>query len=201
MNREDWLKLAEQKMVAWIVALSYAYPENTRISCGFPKSSKGRNNAIGQCWSSAASADRTHEIFISPTQADKARVCDILLHEMVHATVGIEAGHGKPFTTLARALGLEGKPTATFAGEALKARIDGMLETLPDYPHATITPSVQTTKKQKTALLRCECPQCGYLARVTAKWVDSVGAPICPACDVTMNCDGAGPGEPGDGDE
>jgi hypothetical protein len=188
MNREDWLKLAEQQMKTWIVAEGHKYPEQTRIACGFPKSSRGRNNAIGQCWTSNASADRTHEIFISPTEADAPRVCDILLHEMVHATVGIEHGHKKPFIQLARSLGLEGKPTATYAGEALKTKIQAMLQTLPAYPHATLVPSATTTKKQKTALLKCECPECGYLARVTAKWIDAVGAPICPRCDIAMQC-------------
>ena len=191
ITREEWLKLAEQGMRAWIEQLPngdalYQYPQHTRISCGFPKSSKGRNNAIGQCWTAKVSADETTEMFICPTQAEAARVCDILLHEMVHATVGVEHGHKKPFIRLARMLGLEGKITATVAGASLKARIGELLKTLPPYPHAELHPLARTTPKQKTALLKCECPSCGYLARVTAKWIDKAGAPICPGCEIEM---------------
>ncbi len=187
MTREDWLKLAESHMVPWITALAYTYPAHTRISCGFPKSTRGRGHAIGQCWTDQCSADQTTEIFICPTQADAARVCDILLHEMCHATVGVAAGHKRPFITIARALGLEGKITATIAGEDLKRKIDVMLATLPSYPHAELSPSAQTTPKQKTNLLKVECESCGYVARVTAKWLDAIGAPICPCNHEPMN--------------
>jgi len=181
MTREEWLKLAEQAMVPWITALAYTYPQHTRISCGFPKSTRGRgNHAIGQCWTTRCSADQTAEIFISPTQATASRVCDILLHEMCHATVGVEHGHKKPFIALARALGLHGKITAIVAGPDLEKRIGAMLATLPPYPHAELNPSQYTTPKQKTALLKVQCEECGYVARVTAKWLHSVGAPICP---------------------
>jgi hypothetical protein len=188
MTREERLKLAERAMVPWITTLAYTYPANTRISCGFPKSSRGRgNHAIGQCWTSRCSADQTAEIFISPTQANAARVCDILLHEMVHATVGVEHGHKKPFITLARALGLHGKITATVAGPDLEKRIVVMLESLPAYPHAELKPSEFNTPKQKTALLKVQCEECGYVARVTAKWLNNVGAPICPCNNEPMS--------------
>jgi len=188
MTREQWLKAAEATMRTWIVELGCAYPNSTRISCGFPKSSRGRNKSIGQCWTASASADQATEIFISPTQADAARVCDILLHEMTHATVGVEHGHKRPFIKLARALGLEGKITATVAGPILLDRIHALLGTLPAYPHATLSPSegAKTTPKQKTALLKVMCSECGYVARVTAKWIESVGAPICPCNDQPM---------------
>lgn len=34
-------------------------------------------------------------------------------------------------------------------------------------------------KKQTTRLKKCECRECGYTVRVTAKWLE-VGAPHCP---------------------
>ena len=186
MNREAWLKAAESKMIPWIQeernsdGKPYTYPNTTRISCGFPKSRRGGkgNHAIGQCWTDKASGDSHTEMFICPTQSDAARVCDILLHEMVHATVGVQAGHKKPFGHLARALGMDGKLTATVAGPILKERIDDMLKTLPPYPHAELKDK-QTTPKQATALLKVECDDCGYIARVTAKWINTVGTPVC----------------------
>jgi hypothetical protein len=34
--------------------------------------------------------------------------------------------------------------------------------------------------KQTTRLIKCECAECGYLARVTRLWLDTKGAPQCP---------------------
>jgi len=187
LTREQWLKTAEQAMAPWVEAAGVPYPKNTRVSCGFPKASRGRNKSIGQCWTGLVSADKTIEMFISPTQASAPRVCDILLHEMVHAAVGVEHGHKKPFIHVARALGLDGRITATFAGPELAKRLDALLATLPPYPHAEMNPAEYRTAKQKTALLKVECASCGYVARVTAKWLDGVGAPICPCNRLPMD--------------
>lgn len=35
-------------------------------------------------------------------------------------------------------------------------------------------------KKQTTRLLKVSCSECGYPARVTRKWLDKAGAPLCP---------------------
>lgn len=35
-------------------------------------------------------------------------------------------------------------------------------------------------KKQTTRLLKVSCSECGYTARVTRKWLDKAGAPLCP---------------------
>lgn len=35
-------------------------------------------------------------------------------------------------------------------------------------------------KRQGTRLLKTECVACGYVARVTSKWIGAVGAPVCP---------------------
>ncbi len=37
------------------------------------------------------------------------------------------------------------------------------------------------TKVATENLLKAECSECGYLVRVTQKWVD-VATPICPVC-------------------
>lgn len=33
---------------------------------------------------------------------------------------------------------------------------------------------------QKSRLLRVSCRSCGYVCRVTRKWLDDVGPPLCP---------------------
>lgn len=188
-TREQWLKAAEGIMSHWIRVEGYEYPEKTRIACGFPKSSKGRGVAIGQCWTNEVSADKTFEMFICPSIDDPKRVCDILLHEMVHATVGIENGHNKVFGKLARALGLEGKLTATTAGAELVELIEtNVLPKLGAYPHSALMAGtgVKGPKKAKTYLIKHECPECEYPAYTTQKWLDSDGAPVCPTCQISL---------------
>lgn len=183
-TREAWLKAAESLMSSWIEIEGHAYPTNTRVSCGFPKSGKGRGKHIGQCWSEVVSGDKHFEIFITPELSDAGEVCAVLIHEMVHATVGIKEGHNKVFGKLARALGLEGKLTATIAGDELKSLInDKVCKVLGAYPHARMNIGGEDSegpKKAKTYLIKCECPRCGYIAYSTAKWLDERGTPHCP---------------------
>ena len=122
--------------------------------------------------------------------ADVTEVLAVLVHELMHHAAGVEAGHRAPFKRLMRPLGLAGKPTAT---EPNTNELDGpvfadlygpTLEVLGPYPHAKVTPP--EPKKQGTRMLKCECPQCGYICRTTAKWADW-GAPLCPQC---VNDDG-----------
>lgn len=182
-TREAWLKAAESIMSEWIMIEGYDYPANTRVACGFPKTSKGRGRAIGQCWTKTVSDDLTFEIFICPSLADPVDVCGVLIHEMCHATVGIENGHNKVFGKLARALGMEGKLTSTTVGDDLRELIETrVLPSCGKYPHATLRAgdkSVGEPKKAKTYLKKAECDECGYTVRVTDRWLD-MGAPLCP---------------------
>jgi hypothetical protein len=36
-------------------------------------------------------------------------------------------------------------------------------------------------KKQAARLIKCECTECGYVARVARQWIDNQGTPHCPA--------------------
>lgn len=159
--------------------------DKLRFSCGFPR---GSRKAIGQAWSTRASATSHAEIFVSPEIEDAVRVADILVHELVHVVVGIEHGHKKPFGKLARALGLEGKLTATTAGAALRAELQAIVDMVGPYPGSRLSPmDGGGPKKQSTRMLKCECPSCGYVVRTTAKWL-KVGLPICP-CGAEMISD------------
>jgi len=129
------------------------------------------------------SADKTHEIFVSPTVADSLHAGGILMHEIIHAIVGTHEGHKGPFVTLARAVGLEGKPTATNPGKALTRRLNALIGELGPYPHATL--SLIQIKKAGTRLIKVACPACGYTVRATRKWLE-IGSPICPTDKIDM---------------
>lgn len=183
-TREQWLEAAVALMVELFEAKNYTVPP-VRVACGWP-SSRGlsaKKRCLGECWSKDASADKVAQIFISPyldKPMDPYGVLPTLLHEVVHAVVGHEAKHGKIFGKCARAVHLEGKLTSTYAGEDLLGHCEGWMEELGGYPHAKLDSLKRPTKKQTTRMVKCECAECGYVARTSKKWLDEVGAPWCP---------------------
>jgi hypothetical protein len=64
------------------------------------------------------------------------QVAAIVAHELVHAAVGVEQGHGPAFGKVARAIGLEGKLTATVPGERFVASVELILAEVGPFPHA-----------------------------------------------------------------
>ena len=130
MNREQWLNECIQKLRPDFEQLGHPLPEKIRASCSWPSKSglANKKRRIGEAWSAKNSADRSCEVFISPVLKDPLEVAATLVHELVHCAVGVEEGHKGKFTRLAKAIGLEGKMTATHAGETLKARLQTLKE-------------------------------------------------------------------------
>ena len=73
------------------------------------------------------------------------------------------------------------------AGDELQAELKRIIETLGEYPHARLDPALSGRKKQTTRLVKVQCLDCGYAARVTRQWLDKVGTPICPCNTEPMN--------------
>ncbi len=178
--REEWLQRAVSAIRPIFKKAGFDVPQKVRVSVGFPYGA-GRK-AAGQCFSSEMSADKTFEIFVTPMLAEPAAVLTVAAHELVHTVVGIKAKHGKEFKACANAIGLEGKMTATHAGEDLAAKLAGIAEKLGPYPHAELIPTFE--KKQTARLIKVSCPSCDYVCRVCRVHLDGKGAPICPACKV-----------------
>jgi hypothetical protein len=178
-NREAWLISAVNVLARdFFTPLGASVPE-VRVSTGFPRGSRGKNKAIGQCWAGICADDKRPQIFIHPELVDSSRVLDVLIHELVHATVGHLCGHKGNFKTLAVALGLAGQMTATHASDELKERLNEVIAEIGEYPHAKLN-ATESARKQSTRLIKCECTECGYIARTSAKWLDELGAPLCP---------------------
>lgn len=188
-TREAWLVEMSTRLAPLFEAHGYPLPR-LRIACGFPSKRPNngtRNQAIGQCWSHRSSADGTVELMVSPVLSSPMRVADVLAHELVHAAVGVECGHKGPFKMLARAIGLEGKLTATIAGEAFKRTVQPMLDAVGPYPHAPLDARGDSSgpKKQSTRMLKVACPDCGYTVRLSRTWLEQ-GAPLCPVHEIPM---------------
>lgn len=178
MTREDYLNTATQALAPRFAALGYPLP-NVRASVGIPAGGKGgKFKRIGECWSPQASADKTTEVFICPSQSNAVDVLAILLHELIHAAVGLECGHKGAFKRVALALGLEGKMTATIPGAALKADLAAIVATLGEYPHAALNTALSGRKKQTTRMIKLICEHCGWSCRTTGNHIEA-GLPTC----------------------
>jgi hypothetical protein len=182
MNREAWLTAMAEKLWPLILKHGGHKPEKWRVACGWPASGgtvrpgTKRSRTIGQCWC-GGSEGGAREIFISPYLADPVEVAETLLHELIHAALDAKVQHRAPFARLAKAAGLEGKPTATHAGDALKAKLTEYATELGEYPHDRLDRTAWP--KQGTRMLKLICPDCGYIVRTTSKWLE-VGYPTCP---------------------
>ena len=176
-TREEWLNAAVLALRPMFDEQGAADFPKLRVSCGWPKG--GRGKTIGQAWHPKSSGDATAELFISP-ELEKLTgfgVVDTLLHELIHAVVGNEAGHKGPFRKLAKGMGLSGKVTATFAEGELENRLLELTSQLGPYPHAEL--SKLSVTKQGTRMRKVSCTNCGCILRMTAKWLEEAGAPTC----------------------
>lgn len=179
-NREAWLQEVVERLRPRFEALDdLELPKLVRISTGWPshRATAARKRVVGQCWMPESSADGVCQIFISPVAVDPVDVAAITMHEMIHAAGA--RSHKAEFSRPAKALGLVKPWTGTQPSDLLKADLAKLVEKLGPYPHANLIPGTGPVKTQGTRLLKVECPECGYAARITRKWI-SVGLPTCP---------------------
>lgn len=213
-NRESWLENALELLRPLFASAGYPIPERLHVSVGFPSKMalSTKKQRIGECWTGRVSADGHPHIFISPVLNDPIVALGTLVHEIIHAAIGTDHGHKAPFVKAMKALGLEGKPTATEVGDDLRATLQGLLPTLGPYPqpkfNAVALKEEVDKKKQTTRLLKAVCgyiPEGGegedpYIVRVTRKHLASKGEPICPCHREPMTVEGWPP-EDGEDEE
>ena len=156
--REAWLEHAASFLLELMV--KQGLPAiSVRVSCGWPSRGglSSRVTVVGQCFSPTICKDGKPQIFISPLLDDSIQVLGILLHELVHASVGTEHKHGKVFSQAARKVGLAGPPTATTVSEQLRPFLVSYVERVGSYPHAAIRPSSPQKKGSRLRLYQCSC--------------------------------------------
>ena len=192
-TREAWLQDAVQALAPLFAEIDVELPP-VHVSVGWPSrgGTGSKKKVIGQCWKTSVSGDGVSQIFISPvlggteSNEDMIKLLGVLIHELIHAADDCESGHKGAFGVMARAIGLEGKLTATTVGEELAGKLAPILTDLGPFPHAALNPfeMEQQRPKQTTRMLKIVCPADGYTARTTRKWLDELGAPKCPCGQV-----------------
>jgi hypothetical protein len=203
-TREAWLEAAIDQFRPRFEEVGYPLPEKIHVSVGFGTGVRGENKTIlGATWARFVSEDDVNHMFISPVAGDTAEVLRILLHELIHATLDCQDGHEGRFAEIATRLGFTGPMTTTPASIELAAEFMVLAAELGEYPHGRLDvdrakldipvgPDGKPVAKphtgpptQRTKYLKVECPQDGYIARVTAKWLKQ-GHPLCGICGAMM---------------
>lgn len=176
-------------------------PENIRASIGWPLGVRpGNMNIIAQIVHHSVSADGHYEIFISPVNKDIVAICAALTHELIHAATGFP--HDKAFGRACKALGLNAPLTHTTPNddwfswaqpimEGIKmdyAAIDFETPAAPADPANPDAPAplpvIRINRRVKgTPGKKTECPECGWLARVSAKHILPFPYLNCPVPD------------------
>lgn len=202
MNREQWLLEAVEMVDSYFTVRKYDIPDNVRVACGFP--SKGglnpKRKRLGECWQSVATADGSRQIFITPLLDDASEVLGVLIHELLHACLPDDVKHGPDFKEGMKALGLEGKATATTVSFELQKKIDEWVEKLGEYPNTGIIPVLKDKKTRPKSSFKLFCPEkrnctkaCmiadtekeeDYIIKAHKKYL-AKGFPKCP-CDHEM---------------
>mgnify|MGYP003109789586 FL=1 len=191
LTREQWLSLAKNELTSKVFKLSEVtskvgkeidVPSDIKISCGFPPSGgkRTKNKTLGVCFNRESSKSNINEIFVSPVVEDSMRVLDILAHEMIHAIDDCKSGHKGTFRKIAKAIGLEGKMTATTAGDWLKGILEGIIKSIGKYPHAEV--STGGIKKQTTRMIKVACTECEFSYRTSRKNIDLMINYVCNSC-------------------
>lgn len=201
-TRDEWLNAFIAAARPVFKAADLELPEKVRASIGWMFRSSNKKT-LGQCWHEASSADGTREIWINPTLGgdDSSRIADVLTHELAHTLFGPEEKHGKNFKAAVHKLGLEGKATATTAGEGWLEWAGPILAELGPIPHAALDPALSGVKKKKTYLLKATCEACEFTFRATAKHLNGK-ALRCPDedCGGSVAVEGAEDLGEGDGE-
>jgi len=162
------------------------------VSCSLQDAGMTQSNALAHVHLKHATGNKKHEIRMGvhvggrKTKEQSSRVADILLHEMIHTVFPLD-GHKGGFRTLAKAVGLEGKMTATIASEALKQRIDKeVLKVLGRYPHKEVKLVPRGKRGKGSRLIKFQCDECNCIIRLTRMWIDvaedTQGMVSCPVC-------------------
>jgi hypothetical protein len=202
-DREAWLVEAADMLMADTIVpaakrLNVAFDEpKYKVSCGFPKGSRGGAKTIGVTYARSISTapEPVNEIFISPEIDDLDVVLGTLAHELIHALIDCKGGHRGAFAKVARAINLEGPLTATHAGPELLDTLAEIKELLGQYPHAAL--DTGTRKKSSTRQRKCQCVVCSLILRMSAKAIEHVreknGTNLlgnCPAgCGLSLDLD------------
>lgn len=186
-TRESWLRAATKGIQPYFGKAGYELPEKIRYAIAFTSAGR-KGNRVGECWHASTSADESFEIIIRADKSDPVEVLGILFHELTHAVLPADAGHGEPFRAAARKLGLEGPMRHALPNKWIRDELAVLAASLGPLPHAelfiargTAGRAADRPRAQKTRYLKahCEAEGCVFNVRLVAACI-AIGVPHCP---------------------
>jgi hypothetical protein len=187
-TREAWLRAATSELQPYFEKANYVLPDKIRFAIAFPSTGR-KGNRVGELWHPSTTADGAFEVIIRGDKHDRVEVLGILFHELTHAVLPPEAGHGELFKVAARKLDLEGPMRHAMPNKWLRGELAGMAERLGPLPHAemfiargaTGIVAADRPKPQKNRYLKahCETEGCAFNVRLVAACI-AIGPPHCP---------------------
>lgn len=179
LNREGWLTLVaaclEESIFADFVLAPY------RLACGWPSrdAASKHGRCLGECHALQASQSGVHEIFISPTLAERLEVAGVVCHELAHVVAGVAAQHGTDYLRVCRHIGLtRGEARSIMPGIALNRQLKKIVSGLPSYPHRPLSPC-RRKPARSSGNVRLLCGLCGCRIYTSRHWLRRVGLPRC----------------------
>lgn len=187
-TREQWLIAAIEQLTKKVFTPNDFEVPAVRVSVGWPGGRGKKQGVIGQCFATKSATDKVSQIFVSPVVSDALNVVVVLAHELVHAVDDCQSGHKKDFVRIAREIGFTPKWTVATTDtitDTFKEQLQKIADSLGAYPHAAIH-ATERPQVQKTYMLKIvpseDCNECDpeYKIRMTEKWLEDGGAPLCP---------------------
>ena len=134
LNREQWLTHVAVLLRPWFARHGFEIPLRVRLGVGALGFS---TRTLGVCYPQVDRAGFRH-VTISPFIDDPLLVVAVLAHELIHAGLPPDEGHGPRFRAVARAVGYEGRVTQVTPGPALRKEIESILRRVGRYPHVAL---------------------------------------------------------------
>lgn len=176
-KREKWLNDLTTAMAKWFDDLGFPLPDR-QVRTAFPSSGK-RTRKISESWQQ--DGQQSFVVVVRPDADDEANVAAAIAFQLCQIGAGPRDEHGLLFKHLAVSIGLSGHRKEGVPGALFKELAGPILKKLGPLPKSTISLSEGSTQApQGTRLRKVVCLKCGYVARVSRKWLNEVGPPHCP---------------------
>lgn len=160
LKRDEWLTKAMETIVEKVFTPNeLRLPPLTKIACGI---CPGR--AIGICANPMYADDGACHIWISPELGsdDVMVILGTITHELCHAVCHADgyddAGHGHPFSSHIRTVGLSGKPKSANVqeGTELWSTLESISMDLGPYDHKPLRKKEKKTRQSMNVVLVSE---------------------------------------------
>lgn len=164
-------------MRTWFDDLGFPLPP-IEARTGFSSSGRRTRN-IAESWSQ--DGGKSFVIFVRPDHNDEFEVAAAIAHQMCRISVWDKDDHGFLFRHLAVSIGLRGRKSESPPGNLFRELVGPVLEQTGAMPSQAIEHAdVAQKTRQTTRMVKVTCADCGYIARVSRKWLNEVGPPLCP---------------------